>query len=369
MIDNFTDITRVTTLDLERQAEVLSGPLLLAFDITNKCNLRCLHCYNRSGGRLARHELNADELLDVGRQIKALNPMVACLCGGEPLLRGALLYRLFDMLVGDKNHVNMVSNGYFITRTVARDLKKAGAYFVQISVDGSQAQSHDRMRGVDGSFNRAIRAIEYLVENDIRVGVAFAPTKFNIHEFPQYLELMKQLGVTEVHVQPLMPLGECLANAEELLPTEEDYRWLVDLVYENTYKGTPNFAVEWGDPIEHFVRFGDAQRGLSLYVDINSEGYLRVSPYLPLYFGQLRKHSLSDYWRAGYKTIWTLDLVYQYASRIRSVRDLMNITPSPFYGEFIYKDLIDDAPLASVSNNPISTRGGNNGIQHHSSIQ
>lgn len=370
MVDTFTNISRMTKIDLSRQVEVLTGPILFALDVTNKCNLKCLHCFNRSGGRYPRQELTDAELLDVIRQIYDLKPMVVCFCGGEPLLRGKLIYQAMDLLARGQVSVNMVSNGYFVTKEVAHRLKQAGVSFIQISVDGSQSTSHDRLRGLNGSFHKALGAIEYLKAQEIRVGVAFVPTKFNIYEFPDYVEQMREMGINEVHIQPLMPLGECLNHVEELLPTEEQYRWVVEVIQTLPKDTERDFSVEWADPIEHFIRFGQLQRRVNLYADVSSDGFLRVSPYLPLHVGQLRRHTLKEYWEAGYKIIWNYDFVQRFASKVKSVNDLMRVEPSPYYGPSLYIDLIDDRP--AVSGGLVADPGEKGGVdepRRHATVQ
>lgn len=369
MAEKFTDITRMTKIDLNQQAKVLSGPILLSLDVTNKCNLKCLHCFNRSGTRYARDELTDDEILQVVRQIRDVRPMVICFCGGEPMMRGKVIYRMFEIVADGQVRVNMVSNGYYISKEVARALKTAGANFIQISIDGINPASHDRLRGVAGSFARAMRAVENLTEQGVRVGVAFVPTKFNVYEFPEYVDSMRKMGVTEVHIQPIMPLGECMNHVDELLPSEEEYRWIVEVINNVPNQQSAEFSVEWGDPIEHFVRFGEAQREVNLYADLCSDGFLRVSPYLPLHVGQLRKHTLKEYWEAGYRAIWGYNLVRELSSKIRSVRDLMRITPSPYFEKFMYVDLIENQPgLNGSLSKELALKGGNNGTRNHSNV-
>lgn len=75
----------------------LSGPFSVAFTVTNKCNYRCRHCYNNSGQNIYR-ELTDDRLINIARQISELKPMNVCLCGGEPLIRGKVIYDIIHFL-------------------------------------------------------------------------------------------------------------------------------------------------------------------------------------------------------------------------------------------------------------------------------
>ena len=76
--------------ELQGLSDDLVGPLMVAWDVTNRCNLKCMHCLNRSGDERYHdfsNELSSSEAIDVCRQIIELNPYSVCLCGGEPLLR------------------------------------------------------------------------------------------------------------------------------------------------------------------------------------------------------------------------------------------------------------------------------------------
>lgn len=72
--------------------DLIVGPHQISFDITNKCNLRCLHCYNSSGENLAsQNELTDQEVLDFIDEFKSIKLLNFCFCGGEPLLRKELI--------------------------------------------------------------------------------------------------------------------------------------------------------------------------------------------------------------------------------------------------------------------------------------
>lgn len=88
--------------------------------------------------------MTEQELIDICYEIIKMKPEVACLCGGEPLLRKDVVFKMIEILKsGNIQNVNMVSNGFILEREIAEELKKRGVDFVQISVDGAQSESHD----------------------------------------------------------------------------------------------------------------------------------------------------------------------------------------------------------------------------------
>lgn len=84
---------------MNRNIDFTVGPYQLALDITNKCNLRCLHCYNASGeNRVMEHELSDDEVIKFVKDILPMKLLNFCFCGGETLLRKELICKCIKML-------------------------------------------------------------------------------------------------------------------------------------------------------------------------------------------------------------------------------------------------------------------------------
>ena len=97
----------------------LSSPFAVTFTVTRRCNYLCRHCYNMSGNNIAE-ELTDDELLSIAKQIADLHPTDVCLCGGEPLVRGNVIYDIIKILNGNCGSINIVSNGFLIDDDVAK---------------------------------------------------------------------------------------------------------------------------------------------------------------------------------------------------------------------------------------------------------
>ena len=338
--ENATDNTSYS-----RDVRIQSGPLHVAYDITYRCNMRCLHCFNLSGERSDRgDELSDKEVLQfLEGDITIIKPYSFCFCGGEPFLRESLLYAGFEVLKAAGIKASLVTNGLLLTRQRARRLKEVGVYQVQVSLDGARACTHERLRQVSGSFHKAIHCIEGLVAEDMKVGIAFTPTKFNIDELEEVVRLVRKLGANVLRIQPLMILGRAMPNQKEILPTPLQYRELIKRI--QILKATETLGIEWGDPVEHLIRFRHMDDGFCPFVTVCADGSLTVSPYLPLYLGNIRKHTLKEYWDAGLSRAWSLSIVKTLAHRIRSVSDFGKIdqnVPTVFYDEFISIDLIDE---------------------------
>lgn len=329
--------------ELRRDAAVIRGPVEWSWDITNECGGGCLHCFNRSGV-VKRKELSDEEVRQVARQIAELQPMGICFCGGEPLLRFEAVLDAARIIRSAGATVNTVTNGLLLTEEIAGRLVDAGIHTVQVSLDGAKAETHERLRGISGSFEKALGAIRILKKAEITVGVAFTPTRFNASEWREVYELCTSLGVFELRVQPLMPLGEGHLNYEDLAPTEEQYRDLVCGYKALASNSGPGARVEWGDPVDHLIRFGQFYTMTCYILHLTSDGFLVPSIYLPVVVGNVRRHRIEEYWRAGLSTAWQLRLVRELAYRIRSNRDFARIRPHPCFDALIDLDLIDRSP-------------------------
>lgn len=328
---------------LRRDAAVLRGPIEWSWDVTNECVACCLHCFNRSGV-LERDELTDDEMVGVAHQIAGMKPLGICFCGGEPTLRLPVVLALARILHAAGTTPNMVTNGQLMTPRAAREIHAAGIQMVQVSLDGSSSESHDRLRGRPGAFENAVEAIRTLVDAGSLVGVSFSPTSFNIDEFWETHELCLALGVCELRVQPLMPLGEAQLRFEELTPSPEQYRTFIE-AYKAKVLGPPTrMRLEWGDPVDHLIRFGQYYAMPPYTMHVTSDGFLAPSVYLPVFVGNVRRHAIPDYWKAGLSSAWQLRLLRDLSSRVRSNRDFMLLRPHPYFDKWVDLDLIDRTP-------------------------
>ncbi len=239
---------------MEANSQGLSGPIMISIDVTYRCNFRCKHCFNGSGAPMLGEELSDDELLEIAKSVGVLQPNVVCFCGGEPLLRWAVLCDACKVIKSQSpfTQVNLVTNGSLVTEIIASRLNSAGITTVQVSIDGPNSEIHDWFRNKPGSFNHAINSVKILRRAGLNVVVASAPHKRHLLRLEETIDLCRQLGVSEIRMQPIMPLGRAIDNYNEIVPSYFEYqklsRKLQELKYQSIDNGT---VVEWGDPIDH----------------------------------------------------------------------------------------------------------------------
>lgn len=318
----------------------LEGPMAFAFDITSACNYKCLHCYNDSGKKL-EDELNKEELLDVARQIAEFKCTSVCLCGGEPLI-SPYFFDVVDILAENCGVLNFVSNGCLIRENVVKKIKRKGINVVQISLDGINEMQHDTFRGYPGAFKKAIEALKLLNKYGIETAVSTIPNKLNYKSISKLVNICVELGVSNIRSMPLIPEGRG-GRIQELLLTPEEYQEYVSqlmILKEECIR--KNVIVEWGDPLDHFWRMPKlGKKGVRTHTaEVKSNGDLAVSTYIPIVVGNIREHSLKEYWDCGYDKIWTHPMVMDYINKIENIYDINNLTPKPYAGEKYYIPLI-----------------------------
>ncbi len=178
---------------------------VVAWNITRRCNLRCVHCY-----AVARTAADADELtfaeacrfLD---GLAAFNVPAVLFSGGEPLLHP----RVFDLLQHASQRgltASLSTNGTRIDQPTAVRLRDAGVKYVGISLDGLAA-TNDRFRGVSGAFDLALRGMRASRDAGMRVGLRFTMTRENVDDIPGLLDLAADEGIPRVCIYHLAYSG------------------------------------------------------------------------------------------------------------------------------------------------------------------
>lgn len=332
---------------MSEDTEFTIGPYQLALDITNKCNLRCLHCYNSSGENgIIETELSDEEVKKFIRELLPMKLLNFCFCGGETLLRKELIYECTKMLSNCGVRTAIVSNGILATEEVIRNLYQSGLKSIQFSVDGSNSKSHDRLRNEDGVFKKVLKAIDTARSYDMEMSIAFTPTAFNAGELEALHSYLSELAFNnkiELRVQPLMPLGRGNKNITEICPSEEQYRKLVYTI-NKINQNAHQVKIVWGDPVDHLIRFPGLSELPMYYTSVRANGDIVASPYLPLVVGNIRKHSFEEYWEGGLYEIWKKCIPRYMASFVKSIGDMQQLSekfPETFMND-IYIDMLED---------------------------
>jgi radical SAM protein with 4Fe4S-binding SPASM domain len=212
------------------------APLFAVWNFTNRCNLRCRHCYQDSRHALLPDELSRNEKLDVVDQMgRAHMPMIA-FSGGEPTLSDDLVpairrARRYDM------HVTIATNGTTMTRRRAEDLAAAGLRYVEISLDSVDPDTHDRFRGMPGMWRRAVEGAKNVVATDgLRLGIAMCVHRGNVDEVEAMIEFAERLGAGCFAHFNFIPVGRGLRMVSGDITPDQRER-LLALLNEKMQEG------------------------------------------------------------------------------------------------------------------------------------
>ena len=263
----------------------LKAPLFGMWEITSKCPQNCIYCYNSSPRKVS--ELSGRQLFDVADQILEARLFSICVTGGEPTARKEYDDLVRYLCVGGIN-VATATSGANMTKQRAKKLSRYLST-VQISLDGSTAEIHDGVRRRNGSFEDAVNAIRWFVEEGVKVKVSFAASAKNVDDIQKTYELCEQLGVSELRTQKLAISGKVKGHEREIAPTEEQYRRYFEFI-NNHEKCRCKLA--YGDPSVHITK--GVKLNMVMLSRITSEGYVGITPYADIYLGNVKNTRLKD---------------------------------------------------------------------------
>lgn len=206
---------------------------IVVWNVTKACNLKCIHCYASSDPNPSPFELTTKEGFSLLEDLANFKVPVILFSGGEPLLRPDIL-DLLKKAVELNLRTVISTNGTLIDLNMAKELKKLGVSYVGISLDGT-TEVHDKFRGVKGTFEKVLRAIESCLKVNLKVGLRFTLNKFNILEVPKIFDLVRELKIPRVCFYHLVYAGRGTKLIEQDLTLEEKRRW-IDFIIESTKK-------------------------------------------------------------------------------------------------------------------------------------
>lgn len=196
-------------------------------EITNRCNLRCVHCASSSG--MARPgELSLEEIMSLAGDLRALGCESVTLLGGEIFLRRGweeVALRIRDLGM----ELTVVTNGLLVDGAVADTLASIEPGVVGVSVDGATRDSYRAARGADG-FEASMRAIALLQAAGLpEVNAITCFHRGNIGDFERFVDLFAGTAVNW-QVQIAGKGGDRFPD--DLFLTADDYRTLVSGILE-----------------------------------------------------------------------------------------------------------------------------------------
>ena len=275
--------------------------------ISESCNLACRHCWispSYNPGHNGGKQVELDWVRKAVREAGPLGLQNVKLTGGEPLLHTGFR-ELVNFIDGEGLEIQMETNGTLIDHDLAKFLRrKKHLSFISVSLDGSDDETHERLRRVPGSFKKAVQGIQNLVEQGFQPQLICTLHKGNISQLNEVIQLAENLGCGSVkfnHVQKL-GRGEDFAKQQGLKVSDiiNIYRRL-----ENGYRIRSKIPIHFDIPLAFFTirRLLDEDLGrctIKNILGLLAGGELSlcgIGTLIPeMIFGRIESDALHDVW-------------------------------------------------------------------------
>lgn len=281
----------------------------LIFEVTQRCNHACLHCYNvwhpPAPGMPApypRGELSTGETLALlAKALDETRCRHVTLTGGEPLLRDDLL-QILDLLVERGVHSTVISNGRLLNEPTLLELLDRGVRLFELPLLSHRREVHDYLSGAPGAFDAVLAAMAQVRCHRGQVVAAFVATRHNIADLGETINLAYAFGARGLMLNRFNPGGRGRARLDELLPTVEQVRQALEVAQEAVLQY--RFPISCSIPIQPCLidtsaysdlGFGFCAAGTDrAYYTLDPLGNLRPCNHTPTILGNLREERFAD---------------------------------------------------------------------------
>lgn len=238
---------------------------LAMWDITHKCNLNCLHCYNGEKiNQISSKNLNmeqkkfiTDKLIELG--FKEIN-----LGGGEPFIDSDII-SLIRYIFPQKTVLSINTNGLLVNKNIVDILAEIGFSNIAFSMAGTSSKTNDKVRGI-GAFDNVVKNISYMTRKFDDKGIHnnssinFSMTSNNLDELIYLYPFCKKLGIKFASVHFTQPIGSALKNIEIIEKNQRKIFSALCALVEN-----------WGNEVSLTI---DSRPLLSNYISLSKQGVL-----------------------------------------------------------------------------------------------
>jgi radical SAM protein with 4Fe4S-binding SPASM domain len=298
-----------------KPSRVLDGSIAI-WNLTNRCNLSCLHCYSKADLDSV-DRLSTDDIMETLPKLKVNGVKFLIFSGGEPLTRKDIFQ--IAKYCKDLGIVTYLSsNGLYVKNSNAKQILDTFDY-IGISIDGSE-KVHDQFRGLAGSFKESMKAVDLLNSyGKSKVGIRFTLTKDTYNDLEFIFELAQKHHIPKIYISHLVYSGRGLENLEMDLTKEQRIKavnYIIDkafeyyengidieivtgnmemdaiLFYERFIQKYPSYAQEMK---KRLIEWGGNSAGRKL-LNIDSQGYVKPDPFFPMKIGNILREDFSDIW-------------------------------------------------------------------------
>ncbi len=295
------------------------APLFLAWQLTNRCTGRCLHCCEESGPDKAwPDEMDREQALFLTRHIVDNGVAYVAFGGGEPM-SCPWVWEIFETLTNGGVEIKIETNGLDLDEAACDRLKALRIACVQISIDGATSAVHEKLRPGSG-YKPAWDALDRLAKRGLEPELVFIPTKINVHDAVSVYEQAAARGVRTFVTGPMMRLGRAAHAWDSLACSDDD--WAEASMALKTaairLKGPKLAIYPWG--IQHEMKTrAESPQSMVLVVP---NGRAKLLNALPSAVADLKTESLASAWpKVG--AAWKSQEVQDFVRRAQTETDLL----------------------------------------------
>ncbi|MDP8011733.1 MAG: radical SAM protein [Thermoplasmata archaeon] len=281
----------------------------IVYELTGSCNLKCLHCHAASG-KSYPNELGTEDAKRVLKNLTTLKDFkVIVFSGGEPLLRKDI-WELTEYAKDLGFEVLFATNATLVTKEIARKMASLKVLGAAVSLDSVKPEVHDSLRGIPGSWERAIHGINNIVSEKMFLQINVTANKTNIKEIPELIKFADNLGAHVIFLYTFVPVGRGDNNkwlaldsddfvnlVKETIKLQSQVQAIITPValpwyfaYLVSKSGiTPNLAKE-------FITGCIAAKGI---INIKPDGTAWPCPFLPIDSGNVLYQSAEEIWNGN----------------------------------------------------------------------
>lgn len=212
----------------------------LFFEITDRCNLNCIHCGSNCSSEGSC--LTIDDITSALRSVMQDKPMI-CLTGGEPMLHPDF-FEIANCVSSMGFFWGMTTNATLIDDAAAQNLKQAGLSTVSVSLDGME-HSHDSFRRQKGAWRRAIRGLQALQNAGFEPQVTTVLHRENFHELEPLYAFLCGMGITSWRPINIEPIGRACESSDLLLKPDQ-FSQLISFIRDKRFDQNCKMEVTFG---------------------------------------------------------------------------------------------------------------------------
>lgn len=282
----------------------LNYPLIIPYtvklEITNLCNLKCIHCIANSG-KMLQNELSKKEIFTLINRCVQIGVINFGIVGGEPLLRKDI-FEIIDYAVEKGLRVTLSTNAILVDEAIAERIAKSKIIGVAVSVDGL-GKVHDQFRGVPGAFEKTITGIKNLQKKGVKVNITTVVSKHNLHQLGKIVDFIAEMCVNSYMVNEFLSAGRG-KQSDWLSLSEDDFKQMTQILHKKRKQYHNQLLIRWVG-VGNQPGIPDTERGIIVVskcgaglteLTVEADGGIRPCPFLAPINENIRTTDIERIW-------------------------------------------------------------------------